>query len=45
MSRPAYVVDASVAAKWVLPEEDQSRALQLEERYQDEEIDLMAPSS
>ena len=44
MSRPAYVVDASVAAKWVLPEEDQSRALQLEERYQDEEIDLMAPS-
>ncbi len=43
MNRPAYVVDASVAVKWVLPEEDQARAFRLQEMYQDEEIDLLAP--
>jgi len=43
MNRPTYVVDANVAVKWVLPEEDQSRAFQIQEMYQDEEIDLVAP--
>jgi predicted nucleic acid-binding protein len=43
MNRPTYVVDASVAVKWVLPEVDQSRAFRIQEMYQDEEIDLVAP--
>jgi predicted nucleic acid-binding protein len=43
MSRPTLVVDASVAVKWVLPEEDTPRALRIQERYQDEELDLIAP--
>jgi predicted nucleic acid-binding protein len=41
--RPTYVIDASVAIKWVLPEEDQSCAFRVQEMYQDEEIDLVAP--
>ena len=43
MNRPAYVVDASVVVKWVLPEEDQAHAFLLQELYQDEEIDLVSP--
>ncbi|MBM3791039.1 MAG: type II toxin-antitoxin system VapC family toxin [Acidobacteria bacterium] len=43
MSRPTFVVDASVAVKWVLREENQSTALQIQELYQDEEVDLVAP--
>ena len=43
MSRPSFVVDASVAAKWVLPEPGSQQARRLLRRYQDEEIDLVAP--
>ena len=43
MRRPTLVVDASVAVKWILPEEGQEEALRLQENYQDEEIDLVAP--
>jgi predicted nucleic acid-binding protein len=43
MSRPSFVVDASVAAKWVLPEPGSKQARRLLRRYQEEEIDLVAP--
>lgn len=43
MERPTLVVDASVAVKWILPEEGHEEALRIQERYQDEEIDLIAP--
>jgi predicted nucleic acid-binding protein len=43
MNRPEFVVDASVAVKWILPEEGQAQALRLQEMYQDEELDLVAP--
>jgi predicted nucleic acid-binding protein len=43
MPRPTLVVDASVAVKWILPEEGHEPALRIQERYQDEEIDLIAP--
>lgn len=43
MSRPEFVVDASVAVKWILPEEGQEQAMRLQEMYQDEELDLVAP--
>ena len=43
MSRPSFVVDASVAAKWVLPEPGSHQARRLLRRYQEEEIDLVAP--
>ena len=43
MDRLTLVVDASVAIKWVLPERDQGMALRLQERYQEEELDLVAP--
>ena len=43
MNRPEFVVDASVAVKWILKEEAQSQALRLQEMYQDEELDLVAP--
>jgi predicted nucleic acid-binding protein len=43
MPRRTLVVDASVAVKWILPEEDTERALRLQESYQDEEIDLISP--
>ena len=43
MNRPEFVVDASVAVKWILKEEGQSQALRLQEMYQDEELDLVAP--
>jgi predicted nucleic acid-binding protein len=37
------VVDASVAVKWLLPEEGREKALRIQEKYQDEKIDLVAP--
>lgn len=43
MDRPTLVVDASVALKWILPEEDAPHALRIQESYQDEKIDLIAP--
>src|SRR5215472_17624362 len=43
MSKPSLVVDASVAVKWILPEEGHEDALRLQERYQDEKVDLVAP--
>ena len=43
MARPTLVVDASVAVKWILPEEGHEEALRIQEKYQDEEIDLIAP--
>jgi len=43
MNRGEFVVDASVAVKWILPEEGHSQALQLLELYQNEELDLIAP--
>jgi predicted nucleic acid-binding protein len=43
MNRPEFVVDASVAVKWILPEEGQAQAMRLQEMYQDEELDLVAP--
>jgi len=43
MPRPTIVVDASVAVKWILPENDTPRALGIQEKYQDEQIDLVAP--
>jgi predicted nucleic acid-binding protein len=43
MPRPTLVVDASVAVKWILPEEGHEKALRLQEEYQDERIDLIAP--
>ena len=43
MKRPEFVVDASVAVKWILPEEGHEQAQCLLERYQNEELDLVAP--
>ena len=43
MPRPTLVVDASVAIKWILPENGQQEALRIQDKYQDEEIDLIAP--
>lgn len=43
MNRPEFVVDASVAVKWILPEEGHEQATLLLEMYQDEELDLVAP--
>jgi len=43
MNRPEFVVDASVAIKWILPEDGQAQAMRLQEMYQDEELDLVAP--
>jgi predicted nucleic acid-binding protein len=43
MERPTLVVDASVAVKWILPETGHEDALRIQEKYQDEEIDLIAP--
>lgn len=44
MERPASVVDASVAVKWLLPEDGREHALRLQDLYQEEKIDLIAPS-
>lgn len=38
-----FVLDCSVAAKWVLPEPDREAALSLFERYAAGEISLIAP--
>jgi predicted nucleic acid-binding protein len=38
-----FVLDCSVAAKWVLPEPDSAPALRLFERYESGEISLIAP--
>ena len=38
-----FVLDCSVAAKWVLPEPDRAPALRLFERYASGEISLIAP--
>ena len=38
-----FVLDCSLAAKWVLPEPDRAPALRLFERYQSGEISLIAP--
>ena len=44
MARPeAAVVDASVAAKWFLPETDTGAALRLRERHVSGELRLVAP--
>lgn len=43
MDRLTLVVDASVAIKWLLPEPGHDKALHIQERYQDEELDLVAP--
>jgi len=43
MNRPEFVVDASVAVKWILPEAGRAQAMRLQEMYQDEELDLVAP--
>ena len=44
MSRPSLVVDASVAVKWILPEDGHEEAILLQDQYQDEKIDLIAPA-
>jgi predicted nucleic acid-binding protein len=38
-----FVIDCSIAAKWVLPEPDRAPARLLYERYVSGEIDLIAP--
>jgi predicted nucleic acid-binding protein len=43
MSTPTLVVDASVALKWILPEEGHQEARRILESYQDEQLDLVAP--
>lgn len=43
MPRPMIVVDASVGVKWILPEDDTPRALRIQEQYQDEQLDAVAP--
>lgn len=37
------VVDASVAVKWVIPEDDSPHAWRIQEKYQDEQLDIVAP--
>lgn len=43
MIRPTLVVDASVVVKWLLPEQDQAAALRIQEMYQEEKLDVVAP--
>ena len=43
MHRPTLFVDASVVVKWILPEEGRAEALRIQEKYEDEDIDLVAP--
>lgn len=38
-----FVVDCSVAAKWILPEPDRAPALRILERHESGEISLIAP--
>ena len=42
-SKPVYVVDASVAAKWILNEPDRSAALEYLVEYREGGCDLAAP--
>jgi predicted nucleic acid-binding protein len=42
--RETFVLDCSVAAKWVLPEPNRAAALHLFERYASGEISLIAPN-
>ena len=44
MPRPTLVVDASVAVKWILPEDGHEEAVLLQDQYQEEKIDLIAPT-
>ena len=41
---PVFVLDASVAVKWYIPEEGRKRALRLRQDYTDGKIDLIAPN-
>jgi len=43
MKRAVAVVDASVAIKWLLPEEDREIARRLQDDYQNGATDLIAP--
>jgi predicted nucleic acid-binding protein len=43
MSRLTLVVDASVAVKWILPEEGEDAARLVLAMCQDEELDLVPP--
>lgn len=40
-----YVLDASVALKWVLPELDSDKAIRLQEAYENKVHDLVAPDT
>ena len=40
-----YVLDASIAVKWVLPEEDSSPALDLRDRVESGMIEVVAPDT
>lgn len=43
MTRPVLAVDASVVVKWILPEPDRLQARRLQDLYQAEKLDLIAP--
>jgi predicted nucleic acid-binding protein len=43
MRRPTLVVDASVAVKWILPEEGHKEAIRIQDKFQDEKVDLISP--
>ncbi len=43
MEASLLIVDASVVAKWLLPEPDRLLALRLQERYRSGEVTLLAP--
>lgn len=36
-------MDASVAVKWLIPEDDSPHAWRIQEKYQDEQLDIVAP--
>lgn len=40
-----YILDASVAVKWVLPERDSPTALSLEADYRNQVHELLAPDT
>ena len=44
MPRPTLVVDASVAVKWILPEEGHQESMRIQDKYQDEKVDLISPN-
>lgn len=45
MDKGTLVMKASAAVKWILPEDGREEAPRLQETYQDDEIDLIAPST